>query len=381
VITKPLSTLALAALVAAACEPNRGVTEPQASTQSQVGPQQENGSNAPLAVYTLTNQVAGNAVAAFARGADGMLTPDGTFPTGGAGTGASLGSQGAVTLSADGRLLFAVNAGSNDVSVFRVEPQGLSLLSRTPSGGTRPISVTISQHLVYVLNAGGAGNITGFTIDQAGALTSIAGSTKPLSGAAVDPAQVSFSADGRYLIVAEKATNLLDIYPVDKNGIAGDRTSFSSAGGTPFGFAIGSHDLVFVSEAAAPGSASSYRLTSDGSLQLVSGVVLTGQGAPCWAVVTRNGRFGFTGNGAGSISGFSVAPDGSIQLLAGDKATTIIGVGVNDIALSGNSRYLYALATGDQPAIHGFRIENDGGLTALGPVAGLPAGTRGLAAF
>jgi 6-phosphogluconolactonase (cycloisomerase 2 family) len=109
--------------------------------------------------------------------------------------------------------------------------------------------------------------------------------------------------------------------------------------------------------------------------------VLTGQGAPCWAVVTRNGRFGFTGNGAGSISGFSVAPDGSIQLLAGDKATTIIGVGVNDIALSGNSRYLYALATGDQPAIHGFRIENDGGLTALGPVAGLPAGTRGLAAF
>jgi len=378
---KQLATLSLAAALFAACEPNHGVTEPQASIRSSLVGQQDDGESGPRAVYTLTNQVAGNAVAIFSRAADGTLTPAGSVATGGTGTGAGLGSQGAVTLSDDGRLLFAVNAGSNDLSVFRVDPQGLSLLSRTPSGGTLPISVTVSHNVVYVLNAGGSGNITGFTIDAAGALTPLAGSTKALSRAAPAPAQVAFSADGRELIVSEKGTSLLDVYPVDENGVAGELRSFTSAGGTPFGFAVGSHNLVFVSEAAAPGSASSYRLTSVGSLQLVSGTVLTHQGAPCWAVVTKDGRFGFTGNGSGSVSGFRVAPDGSIRLLDGTAASTIIGGGVNDIALSENSRYLYALGTGSQQAIYAFRIQNDGSLQALGPVGGLPAGTRGLAAF
>jgi 6-phosphogluconolactonase len=378
---KQLATLSLAAALFAACEPNHGVTEPQASIRSSLVGQQDDGESGPRAVYTLTNQVAGNAVAIFSRAADGTLTPAGSVATGGTGTGAGLGSQGAVTLSDDGRLLFAVNAGSNDLSVFHVDPQGLSLLSRTPSGGTLPISVTVSHNVVYVLNAGGSGNITGFTIDAAGALTPLAGSTKALSRAAPAPAQVAFSADGRELIVSEKGTSLLDVYPVDENGVAGELRSFTSAGGTPFGFAVGSHNLVFVSEAAAPGSASSYRLTSVSSLQLVSGTILTHQGAPCWAVVTKDGRFGFTGNGSGSVSGFRVAPDGSIRLLDGGAASTIIGSGVNDIALSGNSRYLYALGTGSQQAIYAFRIQNDGSLQALGPVGGLPAGTRGLAAF
>ena len=375
---KQLAAIALAAAAFAACEPTSNATGLRASFQRAA---ELDGDNGPRAVYTITNQVSGNAVAVFARAADGTLAPAGTFATGGTGTGAGLGSQGAVTLSDDGRLLFAVNAGSNDLSVFHVDPQGLSLLSRTPSGGTLPISVTVSHNVVYVLNAGGSGNITGFTIDAAGALTPLAGSTKALSRAAPAPAQVAFSADGRELIVSEKGTSLLDVYPVDENGVAGELRSFTSAGGTPFGFAVGSHNLVFVSEAAAPGSASSYRLTSVGSLQLVSGTILTHQGAPCWAVVTKDGRFGFTGNGSGSVSGFRVAPDGSIRLLDGGAASTIIGSGVNDIALSENSRYLYALGTGSQQAIYAFRIQNDGSLQALGPVGDLPAGTRGLAAF
>jgi len=378
-MTKHLATLALAAAAFAACEPNRSVTEPvQSALSAQLD---DDGDRGPRAVYTITNQVAGNAVAVFARSADGTLTAAGSFATGGTGTGAGLGSQGAVTLSRDGRLLLAVNAGSNDVSVFRVGQQGLSLLSRTPSGGTLPTSVTISRNVVYVLNAGGAGNITGFTINYRGELTPIAGSTKALSGATTAPAQVSFSPDGRQLVVAERATNLLDVYPVDGNGVAGERASYPSAGGTPFGFAFGPRNLLFVSEAAAPGSASSYVLSRSGALAVASGAVLTHQGAPCWAVVTENGRFGYTGNGAGSVSGFSIAPDGSIRLLDVNGATAVIGGGVNDIALSGNSRYLYALQTGANPAIHAFRVERDGGLTALGAVDGIPAGTRGLAAF
>src|SRR5437773_12480857 len=123
------------------------------------------------AVYTLTNQVAGNAVAVFNRAADGTLSAAGTIATGGTGTGGGLGSQGAVALSDDGRRLFAVNAGSNDVSVFSVGPAGLSLASRTASGGTLPISLTVHGNVLYVLNAGGDGNLSGFTVGTTGGPT------------------------------------------------------------------------------------------------------------------------------------------------------------------------------------------------------------------
>ena len=373
-----IAFLAFLVAAVAACEPNRSVTSPAASLDASFT---ESGDTGPGAVYTLTNQVAGNGVAVFTRDADGRLTAAGSVATGGTGTGAGLGSQGSIALSHDGRLLFAVNAGSNDVSVFTVGSAGLSLASRTASGGTLPISLTVHGRLVYVLNAGGSGNISGFTVANNGALAAIPGSTQALSSASAGPAQVSFSPDGRHLVVTEKATSLLDVFSVDAAGVAGGRTSATSAGGTPFGFAFGPRNVLFVSEAAAPGSASSYVLGKGGVLGVASGAVLTHQGAPCWAVVTNDGRFGYTGNGSGSVSGFTVAPNGSIRLLDGDGATAVVSGGVNDIALSGNSRYLYVLQTGAAPAIHAFRVQADGHLTALGPIAGLPAGTRGLAAF
>src|SRR4029077_626960 len=102
----------------------------------------------------------------------------------GLGTGSGLGSQGALVLSENGRWLFAVNAGSDDISVFSVDREELTLASRVSSGGTRPISMTVYRDLLYVLNAGGSGNITGFNIGRHGALTPISNSTRPLSGGA-----------------------------------------------------------------------------------------------------------------------------------------------------------------------------------------------------
>ena len=382
-MTKQLAFIALTTAALAACEPDRGITSPgspDAALQPALESDPGDNPGGPRAVYTLTNQTAGNEVAVFARSADGTLTPAGSYATGGTGTGEGLGSQGSIVLSDDGRWLFAVNAGSDDVSVFHVRETGLALASRTPSGGDQPISVTASGGTVYVLNAGGDGNITGFTLSQTGALTPIAGSTRGLSGTDVGPAQVSFSPDGRQLIVSEKAANLLDVYAVDAQGVAGARTSVGSAGGTPFGFAFGLRNLLLVSEAAAPGSASSYVLGRDGGLRVVTGAALTHQGAPCWVVITGDGRFGYTGNGNGSVTGFSIDPDGGISLLDADGATAVVGGGVNDVALSGNSQYLYVLQVDDAPAVHGFRVHQDGHLEPLGPVAGLPAGTRGLAA-
>src|SRR5256884_3397807 len=343
-MTKHLAFLALATAALAACEQNRAVTNPTASLDRPLEAQRADGAlDGQRAVYTLTNQVGGNAVAVFTRAADGTLTAAGTIATGGAGTGAGLGSQGAIALSDDGRWLFAVNAGSNEVSALRVGPSGLTLTSRTASGGTLPISLTVRGNVLYVLNAGGTGNITGFTVGEDGRLRAIAGSTRSLSGSAVGPAQVAFSPDGRSLIVTEKNTNLIDVYSVGRNGIASGPASVASAGATPFGFAFGPRGDVFVSEAS--GSASSYDLGRRGGLRVVSGVVLTHQGAPCWAVVTEDGRFGYTGNGAGSVSAFAIAANGAISLVDADGGTAVIGSAVNDIALSHNSRYLYVLQT------------------------------------
>lgn len=373
-MNKRMAFVALAAAALAACARDRGIAGPEASFAAQLGAGAA--ADAPGAVYALTNQVAGNAVAVFSRAADGALIAAGTVATGGTGTGGGLGSQGAVALSDNGRWLFAVNAGSNDVSVFRVDPSGLSLTSRAPSGGTLPISLTVHGNLLFVLNAGGEGNVTGFVVGPDGALDAIAGSTRPLSGPAAGPAQVSFSPDGRRLIVTEKSTNLLGVYAVSAGGAVSAPTFAASAGGTPFGFAFGHRSQLFVSEAA--GSASSYVLGGNGDLTVVSGAVATHQGAPCWAVATKDGRFVYTANAqGGSISGFAVARDGAISLIDANGATAIVGRGATDMAVSGNSRYLYQLVGG---SIVALRIRADGHLTPVGTVDGLPAGTVGLAA-
>ena len=365
-----LGTLALGAF--AACSPDsNSVTGLAADRAVQIE------ADAPGAVYALTNQATDNAVAVFARSADGALTWQASVPTGGSGAGSSLGSQGALALSDDGRWLFAVNAGSNDISAFQVRPSGLSLTSRVASGGSQPISLTVRGGLVYVLNAGGDGNISGFTIGSDGALAPIAGSARSLSASGVGPAQVSFSPNGDWLVVTEKATSKIDLYAVGPDGLASAPVTSASAGGTPFGFAFGHRAELFVSEAA--GSASSYVIDGTGALQAASGAVLTHQGAPCWAVVTKNGKFGYTANAqGGSISGFSIDNDGAIGLIDGDGRTAVVGGGNIDLAVSGNSRYLYEL-NGNR-SITGFRIEADGHLTAVGNVAGLPASTVGLVA-
>ncbi len=371
--------IALAALAAgvAACSQDRAITGPAAATAARLAASAAAADGAPGAVYTLMNLTSGNAVAIFARAADGTLTAAGTVATGGTGTGSGLGSQGAVVLSADGRWLFAVNAGSNDVSIFRVSPAGLALTSRIPSGGVQPVSSTVHGNLLYVLNGGGSGNIAGFALDANGGAAAIPGSRRALSGSAVGPAQVAFSRDGRSLVVTEKNTNSIDVYAVGPDGSATGPTTYASAGGTPFGFAFGLRDELLVSEAA--GTASSYLLGSGGSLTVVSGAVSTQQGAPCWLVVTQNGRFAYTANAhSGTISGFAVGTDGALSLLDAGGATAVVGPGNIDLAVSANSRYLYQLRSSGP--ITALRVENDGHLTTLGVVGAMPGSVAGLAA-
>jgi 6-phosphogluconolactonase len=337
------------------------------------------------AVFTLTNEAAGNAVAVFSRGSDGTLMPEGTVPTGGLGSGSGLGSQGAVALSENGRWLFAVNAGSDDVSVFDVDGMDLELVARVASGGDRPISLTQHGDLLYVLNGGTPNNITGFRIAHDGLLSAIAGSERPLSGANVGPAQVSFSPNGRTVVVTEKMTNKIDTFQVMRDGTTMGPNVQDAAGVTPFGFAFDSRGNLFVSEAfggmANASALSSYDVSKGGQIQAISPSAPTHQTAACWTVVTGNGRYAYTTNaGSGSVSGYRIEADGSVTLLDADGRTGVVGDGTSpiDASVSNNSRFLYVL-TGATHQIMGFEVQGDGSLVPAGVQSGLPASTVGLA--
>ena len=115
--------------------------------------------------------------------------PRGTFPTGGMGTGAGLGSGHSLVVSNDGRALVVVNAGSSTVSAFRVEHDGLRLIgSPVASGGTRPTSLTLDDDLLYVMNAD-SNSIAGFRLDDKRGLTPTAGSIQPFGAGTSVPSQ------------------------------------------------------------------------------------------------------------------------------------------------------------------------------------------------
>ena len=338
------------------------------------------GHGKPGEVYTLTNAAGGNAVAVFDRAADGSLTSAGLVPTGGLGTGGGLGSQNALVLSEDGKRLFAVNAGSDTVSAFSVDKDGLTLLGApVSSGGTDPISLTADGKLLYVLNAGSPGNITGFRIGKTG-LTPIPGSTQPLSGAAVGPAEVQFSPNGKLLVVTEKGTNTIDTYVVDHDGLTTGPYSQASAATTPFGFAFDKKGRLIVSDAVggAPGASglSSYDVSKSGVLVTITPFLADTQTAACWVVITNNGRFAYTTNtGSASISTYGIGDGGSLTLLSAVGGTT--GSTPTDADLSRDGRYLYAHISG---AISAFRVGTDGSLASVAGAGGLPAGSVGIAA-
>jgi 6-phosphogluconolactonase (cycloisomerase 2 family) len=346
----------------------------------------------PRAVYTETNAAAGNEILVLRREHDGDLHLVSRVSTRGRGTDAGLGNQGALALRRDGRRLYAVNAGSNDISVFAASPWGLAFIERVSSGGAQPISLTLHEDILYVLNAGDANqgiaaNITGFQIGDDRRLEPLADSTRPLSTAAPGPAQIQFHPWGDTLVVTEKDTNKIVLFDVE-DGVASTPFVRASNGQTPFGFAFDKRGHLIVSEAfggAANASAlSSYDL--DGAtmpLDVISGSVPTLQTAACWVVVSKDGRFAYTTNtGSGTISGYRVSRTGELRLLDANGVTANTGGAGSsplDLAISGDGRFVFSLNTG-VGTIASFRLRADGRLINVSTQHGIPASASGLAA-
>ena len=335
------------------------------------------------AVYVQTNDAAENEIVAFGRVEDGTLAPIGRYATGGRGTGEPhLASQGSVVLSEDGRWLLVVNAGSDELSLFEIEPDGLRLADRVSTGGIRPTSAAVSGALVYVLN-NGTPTITGFNLVD-GKLSALADSTRPLSGEDADPAQISFAPGGRALIATERGTNSISSYTIDEHGYADGPTTIKSSGQTPYGFGFANGSVV-VTEAfggeTGAAAASSYAVTDAGELSLVSGSVGDTRSEVCWAVITNDNRFAFVTNfGDGTVSSYEIAADGGLTLRDPVAGSTRQGEkGVRDEALSSDGRYLYAIDA-DAQKVFAWSVDQRAQLTPVGEFDGLPDTVAGLAA-
>ena len=271
------------------------------------------------------------------------------------------------------------------MSTFRLGARGLRLASTVASGGLAPTSVTESGGLVFVLNTGGAGGVSGFA-NLRGRLVPVANSARGLSAAGgTAPAQVGFTDDGDTLVVAERATNLLVTYRVMDDGSLGTAQLNASAGITPFGFTFDKRGTLLVSEAfggAANASTLSSHRFADAAPQtpvVVSARVATQQSAACWVAVTPNGRFAYTTNtGSGSVSLYRIGADGSLSL-SQSVAALVAASGPIDASVSGNGRRLHVLNSRLQ-SIASYRIASDGSLAAAGGASGLPVGSAGMAA-
>jgi 6-phosphogluconolactonase len=161
--------------------------------------------NGTGAVYFMTNATDGkNEVIMHQRMMDGRLGMAMAYATGGSGAGMGpmapfadpLGSQSAIVMSDKHHMLFVVNAGSDDISAFRVQEGGLMLMDKVASGGNFPVSLTVHGDWLYVLNAGGDGTVMGYAIQQDGKLVPMNGSMRSLKYGGKTPPYV-FEAPGQ----------------------------------------------------------------------------------------------------------------------------------------------------------------------------------------
>jgi hypothetical protein len=316
------------------------------------------------------------------------------FAVGGSGTGHSDASQGSLQVSSDGKFLLAVDAGSNQISVARINPDGSLQPAAAPlsSGGVNPVSIGIHGNLVYVANAGpgarlGDTNYTGFRLNPVGRLLPIPHSTYVLPNNS-KPGQVLFNNDGTRVAGMRIATSEIDSFTVAANGrltpAAGspfDAQAFSPAQGwgqLGSEFSPTNANQLFVSDAhtaaggaAFPGLVSSFIDAADGTLTPLGAPVANDGGASCWVEISHDGKFLFDVNTAsGTISSYSIGADGSLTFLQ-STAPGEIGAGAEDARLSPDGSTLWVVESGTN-AVTGFSVDG-GTLTPLSSAAG-PAG-------
>ena len=345
----------------------------------------------PPAVFVQTDNPAGNQVIAFAQQPDGQLSQQQIVSTRGLGgieaaTPAGFGglaSQGSLTYDPGHHLLFAVNAGSDTISVLSVDGNRVRLDQVLSSGGEFPNSITVHGNLVYVANAGGAGSVSGFSIFGR-QVVPLPGSTRSLGLDDANPpnfhdgpGQVTFSPDGSELLVNTKeATNSIDVFQVGPSGyLSTAPTVTPDDSNGPFSFAFTPSRQLVVAEVATA-SLHAFAFDPHGTLTSLSASVPDGQQAQCW-VIAADGFYYVANAGSADLSEYTVAADGTPSLIAPVAAQT--GTGSIDLTASADGKYIYAEAAAGGGTVFELRINSDGSLAPVGSVPGLGTAVEGIA--
>jgi 6-phosphogluconolactonase (cycloisomerase 2 family) len=374
--------------------------------------------------YVMSNLGGGNTIIVFNRAGDGSLTRIQEVATGGFGSGPGilppplppfagpipLDSQDAMIVTQDGRYVIAVNPDSNDISVLAITRTGVRLVDRVNSGGSFPVSVTEHNGVVYVANAGqspdefiGASpSISGFRLDDHGWLHPIENSRRVAGGPDASAADLVFSPDGRHLVMTELNGNNVDVFPVDRDGRAGERVTQPANSRTPFGAEFSRDGILTISETNDTSrrfaidhgaSLSTYRFAADGTLQPISKAVPNGQTAACWNRRTPDGSLAFTINaGSGTISIYRIADSGEATVLSAVAADTGGAFSLPiDADISPDGKFLYVLAALDGlngvprlplpllvATVQIYSVGTNGTLTRVGTVGGIPFTVEGI---
>ncbi len=362
-------------------------------------------------LYLMTNDPKENLIRFYLQDEAGKTVYQNSYGTGGLGSGTTefstsdpLGSQSSLVLSPDNQWLFCVNAGSNDISVFRAEPDPV-LVDRVESGGSYPVSLAFSRGVLYVLNAGGEANITGFRMDRSGIMSRIISSTRSLDlefkdnppDPGLTPAQIGFSPNGDYLIVTLKQGRTKDrtseilIYAVGRDDLpANEPVVVLSQAEQAFGFAFDPWERLAVAET--EGSVSLYELNNETGLKVLSPSLDNTERET--SRIVRNGpsgRFLYTANSAGgTLTGYLTDQEGKLSLLNKGGKTADVGRRSTRypscLAASGDGRFLYVLNRSTrkkavEAAVNIFAVKEDGQLDYLSEIDELPEGAQGMAAF
>jgi 6-phosphogluconolactonase (cycloisomerase 2 family) len=342
-------------------------------------------SGASHAVFVQTDATSGNHVVAYHRAADGALSPAGSYPTGGLGgvLGGSVvdhtASQGSLTYDPWHSLLYAVNAGSNTVSVFAVSGDHLALREVLGSGGTFPVSVAVHGDLVYVVNALNGGSLQGYRV-LGGFLVPGSGRALGLNPSASPqftntPGQVAFTPDGSKLIVTTKANgNDIDVFDVGFGGWLSAPVVNSEPGTVPFAISFDAYGHLVIAEAG-PNALATFTISGHGTLTQLDAVG-TGQTATCW--VAPAGSFLFASSaGSAAESGFTDAADGQLTLLG----ATATDAGTVDASAAAGGQFLY-VQTGGAGIVDEYAVGAGGALSQQGEVTVPDAvGGEGIVAF
>lgn len=308
------------------------------------------------ALFVQTDGLAGNAVVAYDRRPDGTLSRGGTYPTGGLGGALAgsvvdhLASQGSLAYDRRARLLYAVNAGSGTLTVFRVRGDRLVRTEVAPTAGRFPVSVAVHGDVVYVLNARDGGSIQGYRrIGHVLAPIPSWHRSLGLDPAATPeftttPGQVLFSPGGDRLLVTTKGnTSAIDVFGVDRRG------------------GVSARPVVTAVPGAAPFAVATFALSPDATLAPVS-TLPTEQAATCW-IVRVGSTLHASNAGSGTLSEIADGAGGEVSALG----TAATDAGTVDAAASADGLFLYVQA-GRPGAVDAFRIGDEGTLTRIGAV-------------